>query len=90
MQHLINYLNSNPIDMTGYVLAEYGKVVTNAAVNKTLGKLCDKLNTYKRTSHSLRHTLFILIISRYFYLLYIEKVRTQKYRYNTKILFSFT
>lgn len=66
MQHLINYLNINPIDMTGYVFAKCGKVVTNAAVNKTLGKLCDKLNTYKRTSHSLRHTLYILIISRLF------------------------
>ncbi|MCO4328517.1 hypothetical protein [Staphylococcus hyicus] len=53
MQHLINYIKSTPIDLSGYVFTEFGKVISNAAVNKTLGKLCARLNTDKRKSHSL-------------------------------------
>ncbi|UEX89729.1 tyrosine-type recombinase/integrase [Staphylococcus ratti] len=73
MQHLVNYLNSTPIDMSGYVFAECGTVISNAAINKTLGKLCDKLNTTKRTSHSLRHTHCSFLLSQGISIYYISK-----------------
>lgn len=73
MQHLINYIKNTPIDFSGYVFAEFGKVISNAAVNKTLGKLCDELNTDKRTSHSLRHTHCSFLLSQGISIYYISK-----------------
>ena len=73
MQHLINYIKSTPIDLSSYVFAEFSKVISNAAVNKTLGKLCDVLNTDKRTSHSLRHTHCSFLLSQGISIYYISK-----------------
>lgn len=73
MKHFITYLNSVPIDISGYVFAENGKVVSNAAVNKTLGVLCNKLGIEKRTSHSLRHTHCSFLLSQGVSIYYISK-----------------
>ncbi|WP_158260832.1 tyrosine-type recombinase/integrase [Staphylococcus hyicus] len=59
--------------MSGYVFAEFSKVISNAAPNKTLGELCARLNTDKRKSHSLRHTHCAFLLSQGISIYYISK-----------------
>lgn len=49
------------------------ELVTNTAVNKVLGKMCDKINAKKMTCHSLRHTHASMLLYRGVNIKYVSK-----------------
>lgn len=67
------HIKETPSNIHGYVFTVNGSIITNAAVNKALKRMCRKLNIKEITSNALRHTHASVLIHNGYSVQYISK-----------------
>lgn len=73
MKLIMNFINSKPRNMNGYVFQSRTSLLTIEAVNKNLKNYCKALEIKPITSHALRHTHASLLIYNGVDIQYISK-----------------